>query len=130
MLSATKIPLYPDTDQQQKLAMQFGCARFVWNKAFAMKSAAWRERKKSLSCSIIKSMLPVWKKGGYPWVKDADSQGMPEVIRHLDRAYLNFFDKRGKHRYSRRSTAPDKASTIRSGSNSMVPCCTCPKSDG
>jgi transposase len=30
-------------------------------------------------------------------LKDADSQGMQVVIRHLDRAYTNFFDKRGKH---------------------------------
>jgi putative transposase len=43
------------------------------------------------------SMLPVWKKGDYPWLEDADSQGLQEVIRHLDRAYTNFFDKRGRH---------------------------------
>lgn len=97
MLSAIKIRLYPDTDQQQKLAMQFGCARFVWNKALAMKSGAWKELRESLSCYTIKSMLPVWKKGDYPWLKDADSQGMQEVIRHLERAYTNFFEKRGRH---------------------------------
>src|SRR3954470_12145626 len=97
MLSAIKIRLYPDTDQQQKLAMQFGCARFVWNKALAMKSGAWKEHRESLSCYTIKSMLPVWKKDDYPWLKDADSQGMQEVIRRLERAYTNFFEKRGRH---------------------------------
>ena len=30
MLTATKIRLYPTADQEQHLAVQFGCARFVW----------------------------------------------------------------------------------------------------
>ncbi|WP_227870878.1 helix-turn-helix domain-containing protein [Orrella marina] len=30
----------PGVDQQQHLAAQFGCARFVWNRALAMKRAA------------------------------------------------------------------------------------------
>jgi len=35
MLTATKIRLYPTAGQEQLLAEQFGCARFVWN-------APWR----------------------------------------------------------------------------------------
>ena len=96
MLTATKIPLYPTADQEQRLAVQFGCARFVWNRALAMKRAAWQERKESLSCYTIKGMLPVWKAGEFPWLKDADSQVIQEVIRHLDRAYRNFFEKRAR----------------------------------
>ncbi len=96
MLTATKIRLYPTADQEQLLAAQFGCARFVWNRALAMKRAAWQERKESLSCYTIKGMLPVWKDGEFPWLKDADSQVMQEVIRHLDRAYRNFFEKRAR----------------------------------
>jgi putative transposase len=42
-------------------------------------------------------MLPVWKADNYPWLRDADSQGMQEVIRHLDRAYAGFFEKRTRH---------------------------------
>lgn len=45
---------------------------------------------------MIKGMLPVWKDGDFPWLKDADSQAMQEVIRHLDRAYRNFFEKRAR----------------------------------
>lgn len=63
MLTATKIRLYPTADQERHLAVQFGCARFVWNRALAMKRAAWQERKESLSCYTIKGMLPVWKGG-------------------------------------------------------------------
>jgi putative transposase len=42
-------------------------------------------------------MLPVWKAGQYPWLKDADSQALQEAIRHLDRAYVNFFEKRARY---------------------------------
>ena len=94
MLSATKFRLYPTPEQAQLLARQFGCVRFVWNRALAMKRAAWTERQESLSCYTIKSMLPVWKKGEFPWLKEADSQALQEAILHLDRAYRNFFDKR------------------------------------
>ena len=80
MLTATKIRLYPTADQEQYLAVQFGCARFVWNRALAMKRAAWQERKESISCYTIKGMLPVWKAGEFPWLNDADSQVMQEVI--------------------------------------------------
>ena len=106
MLTATKIRLYPTADQEQLLAAQFGCARFVWNRALAMKRAAWQERKESLSCYTIKGMLPVWKDGEFPWLKDADSQVMQEVIRHLDRAYRNFFEKRARlPRFKKKHTA-------------------------
>ena len=94
MLSATKFRLYPTPEQAQLLARQFGCVRFVWNRALAMKRAAWTERQESLSCYTIKSMLPVWKKGEFPWLKEADSQALQEAILHLDRAYRNFFEKR------------------------------------
>ena len=42
-------------------------------------------------------MLPVWKAGEHPWLKDADSQALQESIRHLDRAYTNFFEKRARY---------------------------------
>lgn len=96
MLIATKIRLYPTAAQEQRLAVQFGCARFVWNRALTMKRTAWQERKEALSCYTIKGMLPVWKNGEFPWLKDADSQVLQEVIRHLDRAYRNFFEKRSR----------------------------------
>lgn len=96
MLTATKIRLYPTAEQEQAMAVQFGCARFVWNRALAMKRAAWQERQESLSCYTIKGMLPVWKNGEFPWLKEADSQALQETIRHLDRAYRNFFERRAR----------------------------------
>lgn len=94
MLSATKIRLYPNATERQSLAVQFGCVRFVRNKALAMKKAAWSERKENLSCYTIKGMIPVWKSGEYPWLRDADSQALQSAILNLDVAYKNFFERR------------------------------------
>ena len=96
MLNATKIRLYPTTEQEPIFAAQFGCTRFVWNKALGMKKAAWEERQESLSCYTIKSMLPVWKSGEFPWLKECDSQALQQTILNLDVAYKNFFAKRAK----------------------------------
>jgi hypothetical protein len=47
-----------------------------------MKRAAWQERKESLSRYTIKGMLPVWKDGEFPWLKDADP-GWSAKLLHL-----------------------------------------------
>jgi hypothetical protein len=106
MLAATKLRLYPTAEQARSLEVQFGCARFVWNRALAMKKAAWDERGQSLSCYTIKGMLPEWKAGEYPWLKDADSQALQEVFRHLDRAFGNFFEKRARYPRFKKKHAP------------------------
>ncbi len=93
MKRATEIRVYPDSSQEQILA-QFSCARFVWNQALRSKKEAWEQRQENLSCYAIKAMLPVWKAGKYPWLKQADSQALQQSILNLDTAFRNFFEKR------------------------------------
>ncbi len=96
MFHATKIRLYPNAAQQDLIARQLGCVRFVWNKALALKKAAWEERREPLSIHTLITMLPVWKAGDHPWLKDADSQALQTTLRHLDRAYAHFFARRAQ----------------------------------
>lgn len=96
MLSATRIRIFPTDEQCQTLAMQFGCARFVYNRALAMKRAAWKESQESLSRYMLQSLLPQWKQE-LPWLKDADSQVLQSVLLNLDRAFQNFFEKRARY---------------------------------
>ena len=93
MLVATKIRLYPNAGQREALARQFGCARFVWNWALALKKEAFAERHESLSVYVIKAMLPGWKEE-LPWLAEADSQVLQHSILNLGRAYENFFARR------------------------------------
>ncbi len=97
MNRATKIRLYPDKSQEQILAVQFGCARFVWNLALSLKKEAWNQRRESLSRYDIQSLLPGWKAGPYPWLKTADSQALQYVLLNLDNAFRSFFEKRTRY---------------------------------
>ena len=106
MKRATKLRLYPTRDQEQTLAVQFGHVRFVWNRALEIKAAAWKERKESVSIHTLITMLPVWKDGECPWLQDADSQALQQTLRHLDRAYVNFFEKRAQYPRPKRKHAP------------------------
>ena len=106
MFHATKIRLYPNAAQQDLIARQLGCVRFVWNKALDVKKVAWRERRESLSIHTLITMLPVWKARDYPWLKEADSQALQMTLRHLDRAYTNFFAHRAGFPRFKKKQAP------------------------
>ena len=93
MLVATRIRLYPDLEQREALARQFGCARFVWNRALSLKQRAYAQRAESLSIYALKAMLPQWKEE-LPWLAEADSQALQQSILNLGRAYDNFFAHR------------------------------------
>lgn len=96
MLNATKIRLYPTAEQCEALSKQFGSVRWLWNRALDMKSTAWKERKESLSCYTIKSMLPQWKEA-FPWLKETHSQVLQQVLLNMDTAYKNYFGKRAAY---------------------------------
>jgi putative transposase len=44
----TRIRIYPNPGQAKQLDFQFGCARWVWNDALAMKQKTYLETGKNL----------------------------------------------------------------------------------
>ncbi len=95
MLTATRIRLYPTVRQQEILAAQFGCARWVFNEAFAASQEIYRETGKGLNYHAMALRLPKLKQKN-EWLKDADSQVLQASLQNLARAFENFFAKRGK----------------------------------
>jgi putative transposase len=96
MLDATRIRIYPTEQQAQALAVQFGCARFVWNNALAESGKLYRETGKGLNYHAMSIRLPKLKQE-FEWLGDADSQALQQSVQNLSRAYENFFQKRGKY---------------------------------
>ena len=94
MLKATKVRIYPTTEQEAFLNHQFGAVRFVWNKALAIKNHCYRVRKQNLAPKkALKPLLAVAKKSRkYSWLKDADSIALQQSIINLDKAFQNFFN--------------------------------------
>ena len=90
-----KYRAYPNKKQREFFAKTFGCCRFVYNHYLDMKKQAWREWHDTLTYSEMSSDLSRVLKKEKEWLKEADSMALQQSLRHLDRAYDNFFRKKG-----------------------------------
>ena len=96
MLNATRIRLYPTDVQAHSLAVQFGCARWVWNNALALTGELYRTTGKGLNYHTMSIRLPKLKQE-FEWLGDADAQVLQQSVQNLSRAFENFFQKRGRY---------------------------------
>ena len=85
---------YPTDEQQQILARTFGCARWIYNWALARKSRAYQEGK-PLSYADLSASLPGLKQQPETaWLAEVSSVTLQQSLRHLERAFVNFFEGR------------------------------------
>lgn len=96
MIIATKIRIYPDTKQADKLAKAFGCARWFWNNSLAETQKLYHETGKGLGQFALNARLPALKKE-YEWLAETHSQVLQSVSLNLSRAFVNFFERRAKY---------------------------------
>lgn len=96
MFNATKIRLYPTTEQSIAFAKQFGCVRWTYNNALAECQTHYEETGKSLNYHALAVRLPKLKQE-FEWLKEADAQALQQSVKHLSRAFDNFFAKRGAY---------------------------------
>ena len=101
MLKATKVRIYPTTEQADFLNQQFGAVRFVYNKSLAVISHAYKRHGLSMSAKKdIKPLLAVAKRSRkYNWLKQYDSIALQQACINLDRAFQNFFAPKLKARF-------------------------------
>lgn len=85
--------LSPTPEQETAFLQWAGCRRFVWNWALLRRRQHYGEMGKSLSFASLCLELTALKKV-LPWLGEADSQCLQQVLRDLDTAYTNFFQKR------------------------------------
>ena len=113
MLKATKIRLYPTTEQAEFLHRQFGAVRFVYNTGLRIMSHRYKRHGQSLSAKHdIKKLLPVAKRSRqYGWLKDADSIALQQACLNLDHAFQRFFDPQLKAGYPRFKSKRGKQSS-------------------
>ncbi|MFA4971180.1 MAG: RNA-guided endonuclease TnpB family protein [bacterium] len=103
MLSATRIRLYPNATQQLALARQFGCARWAWNDALSETQRLYQETGKGLGYEAMTRRLPLHKQE-HEWLREANAQVLQQSLRNLSRAFINFFERRGRYpRFKRRN---------------------------
>ena len=88
---------YPNPEQRQQLAQTFGCCRYIYNWTLARKTDAYHERGVKISYGQTdKDLTQLKKDAAHQWLREVSSVPLQQALRHLDRAYTNFFQKRAK----------------------------------
>lgn len=93
---AYRYRFYPTPEQVRHLARTFGCCRFVYNWGLSTRKHAYFGEGKSLYYNDLAAMLPALK-AAYPFLAEVSSVPIQQALRHLERAYVNFFEGRAEY---------------------------------
>lgn len=93
---AYRVELAPNNRQRTALLRHAGAARYAYNWGLRRKIEAYRTTGKSLTAIDLHRELNVLKRtpkeaGGVPWLYEVSKCAPQEALRHLDRAFANFF---------------------------------------
>ena len=98
MEQAFKYRFYPTPEQETLLRRTMGCARLVYNRALAARTEAWDERQQRVEYVETSSMLTQWKKQeDLQFLNEVSSVPLQQGLRHLQKAFRNFFAGRAKY---------------------------------
>ena len=95
---AYKFRLYPTEQQAKQLAVEFGCARFVWNRALVEREYAYQQWNVPLSAQfdISKNITQYKKSERYSFLNEATASVLTQKLIDQDKAFANFFAGRAK----------------------------------
>jgi putative transposase len=98
MQKAFKYRFYPTPEQESLLKCTLGCTRLVYNRALAVRTQAWYSEKKRIGYSDTSAMLTEWKKQeSLQFLNEVSCVPLQQGLRHLQKAFLNFFDGRAQY---------------------------------
>ena len=93
-----KYRCYPTPEQEQHLARTFGSVRFVYNHLLRVRTDAWYERKESIGYAQTDRMLTALKQQPETiWLNEVSSVPLQLTLRHLQTAFVNFWEKRANY---------------------------------
>jgi putative transposase len=98
---AFKFRLYPNIEQHNFLARQFGCARYVYNYFLRQRidfyAAHKGEKKQGLNYfDTARALVKLKKQPETEWLNEVNSQALQQSLLNLDTAYKNFFAGRAE----------------------------------
>ncbi|HEY7124362.1 MAG TPA: transposase [Ktedonobacterales bacterium] len=89
---------YPTPSQCQTLDRTFGCARYVYNWALALRTDAYRKLGQSLFYRDTSAALTRLKQQeATAWLNEVSCVPEQQALRHVDRAFTNFFEGRARY---------------------------------
>ncbi|MFC8517897.1 RNA-guided endonuclease InsQ/TnpB family protein [Streptomyces sp. NPDC057257] len=113
---AFKYRFYPNDVQAAELTRTFGCVRVVYNLALQARTTAWYTERRRINYVQTSALLTEWKRTEeYAYLTDVSSVPLQQALRHLQGAFVNFFEKRcGYPRFKSRKRSRDSAEYTRS----------------
>jgi putative transposase len=95
---AYRYRVYPTDEQKRVLAHTFGCVRFVYNWALRLRKKAYLTEQKSINYGETSALLTQLKQQpDYSWLNEVSCVPPQQALRHLDRAFKNFFEGRAEY---------------------------------
>ncbi|CAM3340478.1 transposase [Polaromonas hydrogenivorans] len=92
-LQAFQYELMPNGEQQRNMRRFAGACRFVFNTALELQKANHAAGAKFMNYVALANKLPDWKQE-FEWLRQAPSQALQQVLKDLERAWKNFFERR------------------------------------
>lgn len=95
---AYRYRFYPTSVQADLLNRTFGCVRYVYNRALAERARVWLLEQRRLTFAETCCMLTKWKaEPTCGWLSEVSNVALQQALRHLQEAYVNFWDKRAAY---------------------------------
>lgn len=95
---AYKYRCYPTNEQKRILAQTFGCCRYVYNWGLRLRTDAYYNEHKRLYYNDLSATLTLLKKQEETaWLAAVSAVPLQQALRHLDKAFMNFFEGKGKY---------------------------------
>jgi putative transposase len=88
----------PTPKQAHALHCMAGARRFIWNWGLARKREHYKATGRGLPyVTLNKELTDLKRQPDTEWLREVDSQSLQESLRDLDRAFVNFFEKRARY---------------------------------
>src|SRR3989449_89231 len=95
---AYKYRFSPSPEQKRILAHTFGCCRYVYNWALRQRTDAYYQHGERLYYEATAQRLVTLKKQEETlWLNEVSSVPLQQALRHLDKAFRNFFEGRADY---------------------------------
>jgi putative transposase len=95
---AFKYRFYPTPEQETLLLRTMGCTRLVYNRALRVRTEAWYKDQQRVGYNDTSAMLTQWKQNPeLDFLNEVSCVPLQQGLRHLQKAFSNFFDGRAKY---------------------------------
>ncbi len=101
---------YPTPEQVHILARTFGCARYVYNWALRLRTDAYYKDQQRIGYNALSARLTFLKQqADHAWLNEVSCVPPQQALRHLEKAFKNFFEGRAKYPTFKKRSAEQTA---------------------